>query len=181
MSQCAVDFAGVIDRLDTFLTDAGHPYAVAGGVALAAYGHPRLTIDLDLVVRGDVQDSLIRFMESLGYETLHRSSGFSNHRHADGARGRVDFIYVKDETATRLFAGLRSLPGPGGRVIPLPRPEHLIAMKVQAMKNAPERTWQELVDIGYLLTLPETDRGEVRHYFEKAGLQERWHELEQRL
>jgi hypothetical protein len=35
-------------------------------------------------------------------------------------------------------------------------------MKVQAMKDAPERTWQNLVDIGYLLGLPGVDDTEVR-------------------
>jgi hypothetical protein len=91
--------------------------------------------------------------------------------------GRVDFIYVHGETAERLFAGVRILPGPSGRPMRVPRSEHLIAMKVQAMKNAPERTWQEMADIGYLLTLTGTDRREAREYFVKANLLDRWDEL----
>jgi hypothetical protein len=54
-------------------------------------------------------------------------------------------------------------------------------MKVQAMKDEPERTWQELVDIGYLAKLPGVDRDEIRGYFEKHGLAARWGELEQSL
>ncbi len=173
-----MDFVRVLEEVGAFLSARGHRYAVAGGVALAVYGHPRLTLDLDLVTEADAQPALIPFMESLGYATLHRSSGFSNHRHQDRARGRVDFIYVKDQTATRLFDGLRTAPGPAGTPIPLPRPEHLIAMKVQAMKNAPERTWQEMADIGYLLGLPGINRAEVRGYFEKADLLERWRDLD---
>ncbi len=49
------------------------------------------------------------------------------------------------------------------------------------MRDAPERTWQELVDIGYLVRLEGVDRDEVRGYFEKNGLLERWHELERAL
>lgn len=173
-----MDFVRVIEDVGAFLSARGYRYAVVGGVALAAYGHPRLTLDLDIVTEANAQPVLIPFMEGLGYATLHWSSGFSNHRHQDRARGRVDFIYVKDQTATRLFDGLRTAPGPGDTPIPLPRPEHLIAMKVQAMKNAPERTWQEMVDIGYLLGLPGTDRAEARGYFEKADLLERWRELD---
>ena len=45
------------------------------------------------------------------------------------------------------------------------------------MKEAPERTWQDLVDSGYLFRLDGIDRDEVRGYFERAGLEERWHEL----
>jgi hypothetical protein len=173
-----VDFGRVMGEIGAFLSARGYRYAVAGGVALAAYGHPRLTLDLDLVTEADAQPVLIPFMEHLGYATLHSSSGFSNHRHRDRALGRVDFIYVKDQTATRLFDGLRTAPGPGGTPIPLPRPEHLIAMKVQAMQNAPERTWQDMADIGYLLGMPGTDRAEVRGYFEKADLLERWRDLD---
>jgi hypothetical protein len=173
-----MDFVRILDHLDLVVAACGSRYAVAGGVALAAYGSPRLTLDLDIVTESDAQDALVGAMESSGYATLYRSQGFSNHRHPDRVWGRVDFIYVRGVTADRLFAGVRVVPGPAGRPVAVPRPEHLIAMKVQAMKNAPERTWQEMVDIGYLLALDGTDRAEVREYFEKANLLERWNELE---
>jgi hypothetical protein len=35
-------------------------------------------------------------------------------------------------------------------------------MKVQAIKEAPERTWQDLADIGFLLRLPGVDRARLR-------------------
>lgn len=173
-----MDFRGELVEIGAFLATAGAPLAVIGGVALAAYGHPRMTLDLDVVTSGVVQDALIGFMERRGFETLHRSSGYSNHRHADRRRGRVDVMYVRGETARRLFAGLRQLPGPGGHLIAVPRPEHLIAMKLQAMRDAPERTLQDLADVAYLLGLDGVDRDEARGYFEKNGLGERWRELE---
>lgn len=176
-----VNFAGVLDRVDAVLAAGRWRWAVAGGVALSAYGHPRMTLDLDIVTESGSQDALVQYLESTGYATLYRSSGFSNHRHADPEWGRVDFIYVQGDTADRLFDGVRVVPGPSGRSVMVPRPEHVIAMKVQAMKNAPERTWQDMADIGYLLTLAGTDRHEVREYFVKAGLEERWDELERTL
>lgn len=176
-----MDFAREIEEIGSFLTAAGFRFAVVGGVALAGYGHPRMTLDLDLVTDAAAQDALMDFMEGRGFATLHRSSGYSNHLHPDRRRGRVDFMYVRDETARRLFEGLRTVPGPGGRPISVPKPEHLIAMKVQAMRDAPERTWQELVDIAHLVRLEGVDREEARGYFEKNGLQERWRELERSL
>jgi predicted nucleotidyltransferase len=86
-------------------------------------------------------------------------------------------MYVAGPTSEKLFAATRQLPGPGGVTIAVPRPEHLIAIKVQAMKDAPERTWQDLVDIAYLLRLPGVDRGEVENYFTRAGLAEKWREV----
>jgi hypothetical protein len=41
-----------------------------------------------------------------------------------------------------------------GTTLLVPRPEHLAAMKVQAMKNDPSRTFQDLADIQALLSLP---------------------------
>lgn len=172
-----MDFAGVLDRVEAFLTERRWRFALAGGVALAVYGNPRLTLDLDIVTEAGAQEALVAWMESAGYVTLHRSSGFSNHRHPSREWGRVDFIYVRDETAAKLFAGVVVAPGPAGRPVPVPRKEHLIAMKVQAMKNDPSRTLQDMSDIEYLLKLDGTNRDEVRESFVKARLLERWEEL----
>ena len=77
-------------------------------------------------------------------------------------------------TAVRLFAGVTLVPGPSGRPIPVPRREHLIAMKVQAMKNDPSRELQDLADVQALLRLPGIDAVEVRGYFERAQLLDRY-------
>lgn len=172
-----MDFARELDAVRSFLSERGARVAVIGGVALAAYGHPRLTLDLDVVTESTAQEALVAMMEARGFATLHRSDGYSNHRHADRTFGRVDVMYVRGETTDRLFASIRELPGPGGRLIPVPKPEHLIAMKVQAIKDAPERALQDLADIGYLLRIDGVDREEVCGYFERAGLEEKWRVL----
>lgn len=173
-----MDFTKVLKQLAEFLEEKQYPYAVIGGVGLAGYGMPRSTADLDFVLDASAQADMIQFLESLGYETLHRSMGYSNHRHAEPEMGSVDVVYVRDETSRRVFDATRVLPGPGGSKIPIPSPEHLIAMKVLAMKNDPTRTYQDLADIRFLLTLSDVDRESVRASFEKHGLLERYHELE---
>lgn len=86
-------------------------------------------------------------------------------------------MYVEGRTSELLFGATRQRPGPGSMPIAVPRPEHLIAMKVQAMRDTPERTWQDLADIGYLLRLPGVDRLEVQGYFTRAGLDQKWRDL----
>src|SRR5215207_2453927 len=176
-----MDFGVVIGDLSDFLEKRNHRWAVIGGVALAAYGLARTTLDLDLVLDTTAQDDVIHFLESRGYETIHRSTGYSNHLHPDPRWGRVDFVYVRDETSRALFAGCRLSPGPLGGEIPVPRPEHLAAMKVQAMKNDPGRMYQDMADVRHLVTLPGVDRLEIRRYFERHGLMERFDELEKTL
>ncbi len=95
-----------------FLEKSGARYAVIGGVALVTYGLPRTTLDLDFIVESSAQDDLIRFLESLGYETLHRSSGYSNHQNPDPSWGNLDFVYVSGETSRELFAACRTGIGP---------------------------------------------------------------------
>lgn len=153
-------------------------FALVGGLAMAAYGLPRTTLDLDLVVDGACQEELVRHMASLGYETLHRSAGYSNHAHPEPRMGSVDFVYVRGETAEKLFRDVRRVPGPGGESVPIPSPEHLAAMKVLAMKNDPSRTFQELGDIRHLITAAGAERDVVREHFVRHGLEERYRELE---
>lgn len=173
-----MDFVKVLQELGPFFEREQIAYAVIGGVGLAGYGMPRATLDLDFVVEGDLQGAVIAHLESLGYETLHRSTGYSNHQHKNPEMGGVDIVYVRGETSRKLFAAIRPLEGPGGRPVPVPSPEHLIAMKVVAMKNDPSRTYQDMADIQFLLTLPDIDREAVRLQFEKHDLLERFHDLE---
>ena len=98
-----MDFTKVLKRLSEFLEEKQHPYAVIGGVGLAAYGMPRAILDLDLVLDANAQSAMVQFLESLGYETLHRSPGYSNHRHAEREMGSVDLVYVRDETRTAII------------------------------------------------------------------------------
>jgi hypothetical protein len=70
-----VDFARELDVVEGFLAAGRFRVAVIGGVALTAYGNPRLTLDLDIVTEAEAQDALVAFMEAQGFVTLHRSSG----------------------------------------------------------------------------------------------------------
>jgi hypothetical protein len=172
-----MNFGKVLGVVSGFLEERGYRHALIGAVALAAHGLLRTTQDLDLIVESAAQPNLIGFLETQGYETLHRSSGYSNHSHPEPARGRVDFVYVQGETSDRLFSSCSPLRGPGGIEIPVPRPEHLAALKVVAMKNNPSRELQDLADIRFLLTLPGVDRIEVRGYFGRHGLESRFDEI----
>ena len=176
-----MNFGTVLGVVSAFLEEHEYRYALIGGIALASYGLPRTTVDVDLVVDTTAQDDLIRFLESRGYKTLNRSRGYSNHLHSDPDWGGLDFVYVGGDTADRLFAACRPMQGPGGLEVPVPKPEHLAALKVLAMKNDHQRTFQEMADIRFLLTLPGVDRKEIRDYFERQGLTDRYDELERTL
>ncbi len=173
-----MDFATVLGLIKDRLDRSDQPIALVGGLGLAAFGITRATLDLDLLVPASAQEEVVSLMEELGYETLHRSSGYSNHLHENDRLGRVDFIYVRGDTRVQIFENARLVEGPGGVDVLVPRPEHLAAMKVQAMKNDPDRRLQDLADIALLLRLPDIDREAVREQFERHGMLEFWRDLE---
>ena len=172
-----MDFARVFDDVATFLEAHGHPVAVIGGLALLGHGLTRTTFDLDVLTGAEAREGLRGLLDGLGYETLHASAGFSNHAHPDPDRGRVDVVYVDAATEKQIIEGATARLTLGKRVALVPRAEHLIALKVQAMKNDPRRAPGDLADVHFLLGLPGVDRAEARGYFTRAGMEERFDEL----
>ena len=172
-----MDFSNALKRVTAHLSAEGAPWAVIGGLALAAHGAGRLTHDLDIATDRTAQSGLVAHLESLGYETLHVSEGYSNHAHADPSMGRIDVVYVDGETSRRLFAEAceeEIFPGLRARV---PRPEHLIAMKVLAAKNDPTRRLQEMADVAALMRACGIDPLAVREYFARSDLLDAWEEI----
>lgn len=172
-----MDFEKVLGTLAAFFEREGYRYAVIGAFGLHAYGLSRATLDVDFATQSEAQAAVIGFLESLGYETLHRSAGYSNHVHPLPDLGRVDVVYVSGDTGRRLFAGRGATLRLGEQAVPVPRPEHLAAMKIHAMRNDPSRTLQEMADIQFLLSLPDVDEEEIRAYFERSGLLDRYLEI----
>jgi hypothetical protein len=175
-----LELAAAVGDVRGFLDREGIRFAIVGALALHTYGYSRATNDVDLLVGSEARDRLIAFLEKRGFETLHRSDGYSNHLHADPAFGRLDVIYVDQDTEAKIFAEARSASLAGMSVV-VPKPEHLAAMKIHAMKNDPSRAFQEMADIQFLMKLPGVDRGQIRGYFEESGQLERFHELERSL
>ncbi len=153
---------------------------LAGGFALAAWGSTRATADLDLVVDDSSKARLLSLLAEEGFETLFDSEGFTNLLHPDPALGRLDLIWVEGETSRKLFASSVERPGPGGRPTRVPKPEHLVAMKVRAIQGRATRALRDGPDIAFLLSLPGIDENEAREPFIRAGLVEFWERLRRR-
>ncbi len=167
----------VLKTLMDFFSTEKIDCALIGAFALKAYGYVRATQDVDFLVRAGNQEKIVRHLEAMGYETVHRSTGFSNHVHPIPGFGRLDFVYVEAETAEAVFSQCKSLLLLEDFYVPVVKAEHLIALKVFAMKNDPDRTYREMADIQQLLRLPEIDLTEVRGYFERYGQLEKYQEL----
>lgn len=163
-------FDEVLKTFASFFDRDGIRWAVAGGLAMHAWGYSRSTNDIDFIIDGSARGRVIAFAESLGYETLYASEGFSIHELRADERARVDLIYVYGETADKVFAAVTTRLTAREVTAPVMSPEHLAMMKAQAMKSRPARVPIDWPDVSFLINLPETDRAAVRDYFEKIGL-----------
>lgn len=150
---------------------------LAGGFALAAWGSTRATADLDLIVDETRRDEVLSRIAAEGFETLFDSEGFTNLLHPDPELGRLDLIWVEGETSRKLFAAAVQRPGPGGKAVPAPKVEHLVALKVRAIQGRATRALRDGPDLAHLLSLPGIDENEVRGYFARAGLLELYERL----
>lgn len=151
-------------------------YALVGAFALAAYGYSRATSDVDFLTRYEHQARIIAYLESLGFETLHQSAGYSNHLLAL-EHARFDFVYVDAQTATTIFSAIRQLPVLGDLELPVVSPEHLVMMKLFAVRNDPPRKFKELGDIREILLRQRMDLDSLRSHFQRAGLIEAFEEI----
>ncbi len=162
--------------LTDFFTREGMDYAVIGAYALYAYGYIRATRDMDFITRVEYQPAIIAYLESIGFETVHRSEGFSNHLHAVGFI-RLDLIYADKATADRIFAAVTAKLVLESLELPVVSPEHLMALKLFAVKNNSARKLKELADIRELIRRTRLPAATVRGYLQQYGLENLYDDL----
>lgn len=166
-----MDVEKVFGLLGKFFDQEHEPLVVVGGLAMLTYGATRNTYDCDLLVRSAVRPKLRAFLESVGYKTFAETPGFSSHLHGNVDLGRLDVLYVDDETAKQVFAARRQAAlGPNLQVA-VPSPDHLIAMKTQSLGTDPERRG-DVEDLQVLLSRQDVDQDAAARQFEANGLTE---------
>lgn len=151
------------------LDEQSYEFALTGAFALHFYGYTRATLDIDIVTRSDYRIDLIQRLESIGFETLYQSEGYSNHIFHDTFI-RFDFIYLDGQTADQVLQNAVSFPIDDSNSVPVVSPEHLVALKLFAIRNDPDRTLRELADIKELIKRHPIDHNIIRGYAQEYGI-----------
>jgi hypothetical protein len=125
------------------------PYLVIGGYAVIAHGYPRLTFDFDLAVERTRQADWLSCVAALGYTVHHDGGAFLQLRSSQHS-WEVDLMLLNDDTFQKLFHGsVEKLAG--GVTVRFPSVEHLIALKVHALKHTHTRRFlkdfQDVVEL----------------------------------
>jgi len=148
-----MDFKAVIGELICLFDKRGIRYALIGGFALGLWGSARATVDIDLLINRDDLEKADSVMLSLGYRCSHKSDNVSQYISDDKMMGEVDFLHAFREASLGMLE--RSAEKDifnGALKIKVVSPEDLIGLKVQAIKNDPERERADMADIESLLS-----------------------------
>jgi hypothetical protein len=150
-----LDLEEELRRVVEAFDSAAIPYALCGGLALAVHGHPRATVDIDLLVRDDAVSRATDVAGTLGFTfkakpMMFRGGAVPIHRvtkidAADGDTLMLDLLVVTAESEPVWTS--RELHDWSGRRISVVSRQGLIALK-RLRSSA-----QDLADIA---TLTET-------------------------
>jgi hypothetical protein len=119
---------------------------VIGGYSLEAYGFQRPTKDIDLLVAAPQSGILASLLERTGFREAGRNDICARYVHTDPLLFPVDLLFVNQATWDRMWPASREAMIEGASVH-VPSPEHLISLKLHAMKNDPHGREQDFGDI----------------------------------
>jgi hypothetical protein len=149
----------------------GLAFLVIGGHAVIQHGFQRGTEDADILVCTDDRTNWLELVKGLGYRILHDGGSFIQFESPDPADWNLDMMFVAAETFGRLRAGA-TLARLDGVAVAMPSLEHLLALKVHALKHGQGlRVLKDMTDVAELLTVNRVDPREpwVRELFRKHG------------
>ena len=123
---------------------------IIGGHAMQVYGVIRQTLDVDCLVTDKDLPALRELLTNAGYREVSGTDNFVRFRHKSPYLMDMDVLLVDASTFDHLHQNSReySIDAPGLR---MPALQHLIALKLHALKNAPARETKDLPDILELL------------------------------
>jgi hypothetical protein len=139
------------------------PFLVIGGNAVIAYGYPRMTRDIDLLVRETDRRAWDTLITSLGYTSHQIARSF--HMYNPTKRGElpVDLMLVDVGTFEKLAARPNQCVLDQAEVS-LPRLPHLLALKLHALRNGPSHRYdRDLSDVVTLIGVNKVDLAEAEY------------------
>ncbi len=152
-----MDFKTVLESLLKRFEEREIRYGLMGGFALGLWGAARATVDLDFLVRREDMEKVSQIMQELGYERKFTSENVSQFISPLKLFGEVDFLHAFRQASIEMLNGAVEKEIFGGEAkIKVLRPEDLIGLKLQAIKNNPSRKEQDLADVESLVSVQKS-------------------------
>jgi hypothetical protein len=125
---------------------------VVGGYAVNAHGYTRITKDADcLIVTDELRKADAVFRED-GFVMLRKEQTHARYINPDCEPKLVDVLLVDQSTFDKMWP--HRIPCElRGQALQIPILEHLFAMKLHAVRNQPDRSSKDLLDIHELMKM----------------------------
>ena len=149
----------------------GLQFLVIGGVAVNFYGYSRETADLDLLICRTRMLAWRELFSDLGYAVEHDAETFIQLAPPREGEWPVDLMLVGEASFLPMWAEGHEAEM-FGAYLRLPSLEHLIALKIHALKHSrPHRFLKDFQDVEGLLVVNRLDpkSEKVRQLFLKYG------------
>ena len=130
-----------------------------GGQALASRGYQRLTLDVDFMVTEEDYEKLKPAISSRGYSEVVRTNVAAKWQGQSPDLIDIDFMFVDRATFEAIKKESKEEDYYDGKFL-VPKVEHLIALKLHAMKQQPQR--REPKDLNDVIQLIRTNRIDVK-------------------
>ena len=158
-------------------SDRALPSLLIGANAVIKLGYIRNTVDLDLLVPEESRSQWLDVMRELGYRLFHGGSAFAQFEPGNAGAPPVDLMFVDQATWEKLKEGATPIDIAGENIL-IPRPEHLVALKLHAANSStrtkPELDWEDIRQIVRICALdPEEEsfRSLILRYGGEGALQ----------
>ena len=126
------------------------PCILIGGFAMNFYKVSRATLDVDFLITGDDLRKIKGSLADAGYAEDFATDVAVRMANKE-ERLDIDFMIVDDATRSKIMEDGREVEVVGEKLI-IPSIEHLIALKLHAIKGNPKnRMWKDMPDIVNLI------------------------------
>lgn len=143
-------FEKAIAQVGKVLNDLGYPPILVGGWAVNYLGVVRQTIDFDMMIFEDVFDAVRETLNQSTYKMLVKTSLYARFESKIATVELIDTLFADKRTYDILSDGGTFREISGENFI-LPKPEHIIAMKLHAVKygegHRGSKDFQDITDI----------------------------------
>jgi hypothetical protein len=125
-------------------------FLIIGGYAVAAHGHTRATFDVDLLVRRVDHDAWLDRLGASGLKLFGQTRTFAQFSQPHDGDG-LDLMFVEEPTFDQMWQASEEHDF-GGIRARVPCLDHLLALKLHALKQSPpHRTAKDAEDVEILL------------------------------
>jgi hypothetical protein len=128
-----------------------------GGFAVNAYEYGRDTQDIDFLIQESDLEKITKELLSAGFSEKQKMDLFSRFQHPSAKSFPVDFLSIDTDTFKTIFDAGHKITV-AGRTFIIPSLNHLIALKLHALKQGQEHRYhKDMLDILELIRLHKID------------------------